>query len=370
MMKRLYDVVALIVFFVSSLLCSDAASLHTDIDQEYADANGLILFTPENSFFQYSGRIDFSNRSLPAFWAPGVYIRAAFQGSACEILLNDEVLWGHSHNYISVAIDDLPPVRVILPKKNNSIKIDTLAAGNHIVTICKSTESGIGRVEFAGLRCVKLLPLPSIPLRKIEFIGNSITCGAGSDESVVPCNSGQWYDQHNAYMSYGPVTARSLNAEWMLTAVSGIGLTRSCCGMTLTMPDVFDKVSLSENKLLWDFTYQPDVVTVCLGQNDGIQDSTVFCSTYVGFIQQLRSRYPETSIVCLTSPMADEQLTFAMKKYIHAVVEACHERNDLNVYEYFFAKRYFNGCGTHPDLKEHQLIAGELSTFIRKLKQW
>jgi hypothetical protein len=171
-------------------------------------------------------------------------------------------------------------------------------------------------------------------------------------------------------MSYGPTAARSLNAEWMLTAVSGIGLTRSCCGMTITMPDVFDKVSLSENKSMWDFTFQPDVVTVCLGQNDGLQDSTIFCSKYLAFIQQLRSRYPAASIVCMTSPMADTQLASLMKKYIHGIVEASHERNDLNVYEYLFTKRYFKGCGTHPDLMEHQQIADELAAFIKKLKKW
>jgi len=40
---------------------------------------------------------------------------------------------------------------------------------------------------------------------------------------------------------------------------------------------------LRGDTITWDFkAYQPDVVTICLGQNDGPkQDSTLFCSTYV-----------------------------------------------------------------------------------------
>lgn len=41
--------------------------------------------------------------------------------------------------------------------------------------------------------------------------------------------------------------------------------------------------------IIGDFNkYQPDVVTICLGQNDGIQDSAAFCNNYIAFIKQLR----------------------------------------------------------------------------------
>src|SRR5690606_17269343 len=116
----------------------------------------------------------------------------------------------------------------------------------------------------------------------IEFIGNSITCGMGNDASAIACNTREWYDQHNAYMAYGPLTARKLNARWQLTAESGIGLIHSCCNKKTTMPQVFDKINVADDTIAWDFSrYQPDVVTVCLGQNDGIQDSTAFCNAYV-----------------------------------------------------------------------------------------
>jgi lysophospholipase L1-like esterase len=48
------------------------------------------------------------------------------------------------------------------------------------------------------------------------------------------------------------------------------------------MPQVFDKVNMRIDSIPWDFKqYTPDVVTITLGQNDGIQDSVAFCSDYV-----------------------------------------------------------------------------------------
>lgn len=334
-------------------------------------AQDTVRFNANHQYFQYVGRIDFSNPTLPRFWASGVYVQATFQGSECYVLINDEPRWG-KHNYISIAVDNQPPQRVRLLDKSNKIKAAAhLTNGKHHITICKDTESGIGYVEFAGLVCNKLLKPEPLPKRKIEFIGNSITCGTGSDQTMVKCGEGEWHDQHNAYMSYGPLTARSLNAQWVLTSVSGIGLTRSCCNLTITMPDVFDKVNQRENLLLWDFQkYQPDVVTVCLGQNDGIQDSAVFCSAYVKFIAQVKNVYPKATIILLMSPMAEAHLLSVLKRYINGVVSYENKNGHADILSYFFSKRFHNGCDDHPDLAEHQLIAGELAQFIGKSMKW
>ncbi|RQV96969.1 acetyl xylan esterase, partial [bacterium] len=162
------------------------------------------FFSADHPNFQYTGRIDFSNPELPRFWAPGVYIQATFEGDSCVIELNDEVLYGSNHNYISVQVDELPVQRIKLSGVHNVLKVaDGVEAGSHNLTISKSTESGIGYLEFVGLHCENLLEPTPKPERKIEFYGNSITCGTGSDLSEIPCDSAQWYDQHNAFLSYG-----------------------------------------------------------------------------------------------------------------------------------------------------------------------
>jgi hypothetical protein len=335
------------------------------------NANDTTFFKADHPYIQYTGRIDASNPTAPRFWQPGVYITARFKGDYCNILLDDEELYGKNHNYLAIQIDHQPVRRMQTTKQHNVIRLDHLGAGEHTLTICKNTEANIGYLQFQGLQCKVLLPLPPKPVRKIEYIGNSITCGASSDMSAIPCGKGVWHDQHNAYMSYGPVAARQLNAQWQLTAVSGIGLIHSCCNMDITMPQVFDKVSMRDNKIRWDFSkYQPDVVTVCLGQNDGKQDSVAFCTAYVQFMATIRQHYPAATIICLTSPMANDALKAMMQSYLTGIVDAVNNQGDKNVYRYFFSKRYHQGCDDHPSLEEHQQIAAELSACIKKIKRW
>jgi len=340
------------------------------VQQLMAQSEALEFFAADNVNIQYTGRIDFSHIDLPRFWQPGVYFNVRFEGSRCEVILNDQVLWGKNHNYLEVVIDGVAK-RIQTKSAHDTIVVaDGLSAGAHSLLVCKNTEANIGYLELAGIRCAKLLkPLPK-PTRKIEFIGNSITCGTGSDQSEIACGKGVWQDQHNAYLSYGPTVARQLNAQWSLSAVSGIGLIRSCCNLEIVMPQVFDKIDLRGDSLQWDFTnYQPDVVTVCLGQNDGVQDSTIFCSAYVNFLTRMRSYYPTAQIILVTSPMADQSLTAVMKKYLSAI-KATLNKTDKKINSYFYSKQYHNGCDGHPDLAEHQMIAKELGTFIKKKMKW
>jgi hypothetical protein len=327
-----------------------------------------IVFEADNPLFQYVGRIDFSDVKKPRFWSPGVYITAKFKGTSCTLLINDQELWGQNHNYLEIVIDD-KPVRIQTKGKMNEIEIaNGLADTTHTLIISKNTESNIGYLEFIGLRCEALLPLPAKPERKIEFIGNSITCGAGSDQSEIPCGKGVWHDQHNAWLSYGAITARGLNAQYHLSSVSGVGLMHSCCNMNIIMPPVFDKIEMRGDSIAWDFKkYQPDVVTICLGQNDGIQDFDFFCINYSNFIKQLRGYYPNAIFVCLTSPMADAALTTFLKKSLTAIVQKANAAGDKKVTSYFFSKQYHSG---HPDLADHAQIATELTTFVKKTMNW
>ncbi|BDI31621.1 acetylxylan esterase [Capsulimonas corticalis] len=327
----------------------------------------------DNKNIQYMGRIDFSDPKKPRFWAAGCTVRAKFRGTYCDAIVNDQVLWGNSHNYIEIVVDDGKPIRVQTTGPVNTIRVaEGLPEGTHTVTLCKDTESGIGYLDFLGFRCAGLVRPDRQPRRKMEFIGDSITCGTGSDTSVKPCGEGQWYDQHNAYMSYGPAAARALDAQWHLTSSSGIGVHHSCCDMKVTMPDVFGRMDLSANAPgEWDFArYQPDVVTICLGQNDGAGDPEAFHAAYIAFIHQIRGRYPRAQIVCLTSPMADAALTSFMKDSLTTIVEQMQQAGDKKIHAYFFSRSYNDGCGGHPSMAQHQLIAAELAAYCKATFGW
>lgn len=330
------------------------------------------VYRGNHPFIQFTGRIDYSTTKLPRFWAPGTYLTIKFKGTYCVIEINDEEKWGTTHNYLEVKVDNGPSKRIQTTGKQNRIVLATgLKNTTHTILVCKNTEAEIGYVELTAVICSKLKSPSKKPLRKIEFIGNSITCGTGMNTSSIACNTKNWYDQHHAYMAYGPQTSRALNAQWHLSSVSGIGLMQSCCNKTTVMPQVFDKINMAENKLQWNFqVYQPDVVTVCLGQNDGIQDSAAFRNTYTAFVKELRHYYPKAKIVMLSSPMADTLLNSFLKKSITAVEAELQKSGETNIGKYFFSKRYSNGCDSHPDAAEHKAIADELTNYLKKLMNW
>jgi hypothetical protein len=346
------------------LSCTTIYGLRTKRD-------GITFFSSAETAFRYVGRFDMASSEKPRCWAPGTYIEVGFTGKFCEIEINDEVRYGTHHNYIEVIIDDLPPQRIRLRAERNVLIVaENLKDGKHTLVICKNTESAIGYIEFVGMSCESVFAVKAKP-KSIEFIGDSITCGNGCDDSQTICGEGQWFDQHNAYLSYGPSIARELNADWQICAVSGIGLTRSCCGAKTIMPQVYDRVDLREEGIVWKCGKNiPDLVVITLGQNDGLQDSAIFCSSYVSFIKNLRDRYVTSKIICCASPMADEDLKPVMKNYVAAVAKKMQQLGDTNVFSFAYSGMYRSGCTFHPTAYEHTEIAKELAPFVRSTMRW
>jgi hypothetical protein len=92
-------------------------------------------------------------------------------------------------NYFAVIIDGGEPTVLQLSKNQTEyVLASNLPKGNHTVEVFKRTESNVGKVDFMGFTLPKgttiIEPAP-LPKRKIEFIGNSITCGYGNEISTT-----------------------------------------------------------------------------------------------------------------------------------------------------------------------------------------
>ncbi len=356
------------------------------------------VFEADHANIQYSGRISFSNPKRPKFSAPGVYIKAKFRGTSLAVLFQDQILWGKT-NYYDVIIDNGTPVKLTPETGKTYYQVATgLENKEHTVTFVKRTESNIGNCEFLGFRVGQLLTPDPKPTRKIQLIGNSISCGSGSEAAngSTLCNADGWgQPYHNAHVSFGAVMARNLNAEYHITAVSGIGLYRNYSGEYdgRTMPQVYGSLYLeSTTSPTWNFSnFQPDAVVIELGTNDfspGDQtyeptrtphiDSAVYVDAYIDFVSTLRGHYPNAHIFCVSSPMlndgwpsvSDKSQT-NLEKALEGVVNHFNTTgNDPNVHKFIVADINGSGCGTHPSAAQHASLASSLGNYVRTTMGW
>jgi hypothetical protein len=215
----------------------------------------------------------------------------------------------------------------------------------------------------------------------IEFIGNSITCGAAADASEVPCGTGVYHDQHNAYYAYGPRVARKLGANYIVSSVSGIGIYRTWNREEPSMPQVYDKADfVAESSRTWNFnTYNPQIVSIALGTNDLSNgdgktpripfDSTRFVNNYISFVQFVKSKYPDAQIVLLNSPMVGGERNTLLQNCLTAVKKKIDglDPSGKSVALFAFKPMQARGCSGHPSVEDHAILADELFPFLKSL---
>lgn len=347
-------------------------------------------FPAGDAHLRYSGRTDLSDPAQPVLIGSASSVEMAFSGDSVQLLLRKLNPAGE-HNYVSLELDGEYLRRIRLEKDTvESFTVQAPAAsdsGKHILKIYKATEASNGNVAFLGLKGYELSALPAAPKRTIEFVGNSITCGMGVDYQEIPCDSGVWYDQHNAYLAYGPRAARTLNAAYMVSCVSGIGVYRnwnSGEGEAPVMPDVYGNRYLNtDNSKPWDFSsFSPDLVSIALGTNDFSEgdgtkerqpfDSIRYISKYIEFINTVYSKYPDTQITLLTSPMVSGEKGATYVNSLKAVKEHFRKKapDKKPIAIYNFESITPHGCGYHPDKDDQRQMAEALIPFYKEIMGW
>jgi lysophospholipase L1-like esterase len=322
------------------------------------------------------GRFDVSDSRLELI-SSGVHFGVSFEGPECTIVTS---VSPSQHNYIQYELDGVYQKRLRV-EGSAELKINAVSKGKHTLWIYKATEAHTGPVFIHELIAdhVKPLGAPDLPL--IEFIGNSITCGAAADPSEVPCGTGAYHDQHNAYLAYGPRVARQLNANFILSSVSGIGIYRNWNSDGPTMPLVYEKTDFqNESSRMWKFErYNPAVVSIALGTNDFSNgdgkkprlpfDSATFTKNYVNFVKTVKSKYPKAPIVLLNSPMVSGTRNDIFLDCLNRVKRQTDVTypTDKPVTIFIFKPMKARGCTGHPNVEDHELMADQLAPFLKSM---
>ena len=327
----------------------------------------------------YVGRVSFANSEAPLFTYPGVQIIAGFEGTSIRMKAKPKSA------YYMAQIDEQEPVKVDFYHREDSVLLlaDSLTEGKHTIRLTHVTEGYELRPEFYGFILdpgKDLTETPALPQRKIEFIGNSITCGYGVEATVATAPF--TYDTENHYFSFAALTARALEAQHVVVARSGIGIFRNYNGPydgkpEAAMPALYDYTNFEDTTQVWDYSrFTPDVVCVNLGTNDtsvGRYNKAKLREAYAGFLRHLRNRYPNATIVMMSGCMLSGQRMKDIEEAQDAVVAEVNTKGDKRVVRFTFSPQDGSlgyGASYHPSMQQQAKMAAELTPFLRQLMGW
>lgn len=219
-----------------------------------------------------------------------------------------------------------------------------------IVKLSEAQYSAVGIGEIAVYGKTKIIPTSDKRL-KIEFIGDSITCGYGIDEE-----SERGYfttATENFAKSYAYLTAEKLDADYSAVCFSGYGVYSGYTSNGLrnsedVVPNYYDKSCFlyGGREPYWDFgEFQSDIIVINLGTNDAsycgrsLSARQEFTRKYADFLKQVRMYNPYAYIVCVLGDMNNSMYSCieqAVSNYINdtrdnrIVAESISYRMDIN----------------------------------------
>lgn len=225
--------------------------------------------------------------------------------------------------------------------------------------------------------------------RKIEFIGDSMACGYGVDDTDL--SHGFSTLTEDCTKGYAFKTAQLLDAQCSLVSYSGYGV---ISGYTETgvkdtrqvLPRYYEKYGFTEstgfdgqdpNELSWDFClFTPDVIVINLGTNDlsytgsSAEREQEFIQGYIGFLKQVRCNNRGARIICTLGTMGT-QLNGAMNEAVRQYGALTGDKN-IGVIE--LPQQNIDADGVtidyHPSEKTYEKVALLLSERIRSDMHW
>lgn len=355
------------LFFFAALAALVLTAGCSDTTTEYrADAPQI----------EYTGRTLAPGDGSVSFDWSGTYLTCRFTGGYLAMRVSDT-----KRNYYNLFIDDeLQPHPIVTEGCDSLIVLARdLSFGEHLVRLQKRTEGEQGCTTIHAFRLSshgELLPAATRRERLIEYIGDSLTCGFGTegadkDEPFLP-------QTENCNDAYACMLARLFDADYTLIAHSGRGLVRnyadpepvSALGtLNHRIGNLFDEC----DNVAWDYASarRPDAVVVNLGSNDFSTrphpSAEQFKAGYARLVGHLRRVYGAIPIVCV-APRVDAEVLSHIREFVG-------ESGDKGLYVAAFMQNYCNGdtdlgsCG-HPNRAGQRKMAMLIAPYLSTATGW
>lgn len=250
--------------------------------------------------------------------------------------------------------------------------------------IVKLSENAFGKLGISGLFGdgeASPTEQSSGKSGKIEFIGDSITCGFGIEGKSA--GEGFRTETENPCITYAALTAEALGKEYELVSWSGIGVYSCSCpddaespNDEWLMPMIYPYTDMGAEGSLgltertpWDFSSSvPDIIVVNLGTNDYIFTKEIperkenFRRAYGDFLRLLREKNPSVPVLCTLGMMGGE-----LYPEIEAAVK---DTGDGNIFTLRLTEQRPEdgiGCEGHPNAVTHRKAAAELTEKIKQI---
>ena len=279
--------------------------------------------------------------------------------------------------------------RWLLQEGENRIGLYSGDNGDHSLRIVKLSENMRGKAALLFLETDgTFLPAPPSGRNlRIEFVGDSITCGFGNEapgrDSLFDTR------EENGWISYGAVCARKLNADFSMVSVSGIatGAAKYPLFPGKNMEDLYEYTDLfcdernGDTPEKWPFADSVDWVVINLGTNDSAriwaspdlhradEEADQFSERYSAFLRLVRACRPSSRILCTLGPM-DYYLYDRIEKAVEKVRAETGDQK-IAVLKLRSVNLITEGYGavSHPSARTHQRMGLELAERIRSLME-
>ncbi len=334
-----------------------------------------------------SGRMLFRDNALYILHAAG-FVEFEFVGKRIEAEIESEGGNDEFEAWMGIYVDDLEHFyqRVSIGKGSKWYLLWSSEEARKIrIRIVKLSENQYAYMAIKKIRMDKEAVVTRVAeqAKRIEFIGDSITCGYGNEGKV---GDGFLTKTENPLKAYAVLTAQKLNCDFTLVAWSGIGVISSwvepMCeepNTEVLAPIVYPYVDFSlYSRMGWEpkeyYAYEEDrcdLIVVNLGTNDASYTKEYadrknnFLEGYVSFLRYLRQTHAEKPIVCTAGAILDT-LNAEIEEAVRRVqIEA---KDPHLYYMQFSPKNAEDGEGAvgHPSLLRHEKMASQLADWIQK----